>query len=231
MYQKRIMSTGSNMLSHSLHQIWCCRSKRFHRYRNIMQSLKRRLSFRKKKDHVPECSKPHQWQEDEKKVREGTCSFQVRVSADHFPFSLFVWVPLTWLSGGKNLTKTTENKPWRPHHHHPSTTTINLKLYDDEVRRRDLHGCSFYSSRGECKPLSFLILCPSPTDLTKQTPPPPKAKTVMKNKPQICLHPHTPWNLLMFDYSFSSFLNFFVCVCLFVVGKNYAHVHINSLIQ
>ncbi|CAL1527621.1 unnamed protein product [Lymnaea stagnalis] len=43
-----------------------------------MQSLRRRLSFRKKKDHVPECSKPHQWQEDEKKVRDGTCSFQVR---------------------------------------------------------------------------------------------------------------------------------------------------------
>ncbi|XP_025103945.1 protein numb-like isoform X3 [Pomacea canaliculata] len=53
-------------------------SKRFPKYRSIMQSLKRRLSFRKKKDHVPECSKPHQWQEDEKKVREGTCSFQVR---------------------------------------------------------------------------------------------------------------------------------------------------------
>ncbi|CAG5117177.1 unnamed protein product [Candidula unifasciata] len=44
----------------------------------IMQSLRKRLSFRKKKDHVPECSKPHQWQEDEKKVREGTCSFQVK---------------------------------------------------------------------------------------------------------------------------------------------------------
>lgn len=44
-----------------------------------MESLKRRLSFRKKKNHVPECSKPHQWQEDEKKVRDGTCSFQVRV--------------------------------------------------------------------------------------------------------------------------------------------------------
>jgi numb-like protein len=51
-----------------------------------MQSLKRRLSFRKKKDHVPECSKPHQWQEDEKKVRDGTCSFQVRVS----PFSHYL---------------------------------------------------------------------------------------------------------------------------------------------
>jgi len=43
-----------------------------------MESIKRRLSFRKKKNHVPECSKPHQWQEDEKKVRDGTCSFQVR---------------------------------------------------------------------------------------------------------------------------------------------------------
>ena len=47
-----------------------------------MEGLKRRLSFRKKKKDVkvPECSKPHQWQEDEKKVREGSCSFQVRVS-------------------------------------------------------------------------------------------------------------------------------------------------------
>ncbi|KAI0228668.1 Protein numb [Lamellibrachia satsuma] len=43
-----------------------------------MERLKRSLSFRKKKDRVPECSKPHQWQEDERKVREGTCSFQVR---------------------------------------------------------------------------------------------------------------------------------------------------------
>ena len=47
----------------------------------VMEKLKRSLSFRKKKDHVPECSKPHQWQEDERKVREGTCSFQVRVSS------------------------------------------------------------------------------------------------------------------------------------------------------
>ncbi|XP_069117862.1 protein numb-like isoform X1 [Argopecten irradians] len=46
--------------------------------RVTMESIKRRLSFRKKKPHVPECSKPHQWQEDEKKVRDGTCSFQVR---------------------------------------------------------------------------------------------------------------------------------------------------------
>lgn len=53
-----------------------------------MEGLKRRLSFRKKKkDKVPECSKPHQWQEDEKKVREGTCSFQVRVN-----MNLFIYV-------------------------------------------------------------------------------------------------------------------------------------------
>ncbi|XP_064623572.1 protein numb-like isoform X4 [Lineus longissimus] len=50
--------------------------KRSHSMR--MEKFKRTFSFRKKKDHVPECSKPHQWQEDEKKVREGTCSFQVR---------------------------------------------------------------------------------------------------------------------------------------------------------
>ncbi|XP_013414276.1 protein numb isoform X1 [Lingula anatina] len=43
-----------------------------------MEKFKRTFSFRKKKDHVPEASKPHQWQEDERKVREGTCSFQVR---------------------------------------------------------------------------------------------------------------------------------------------------------
>ncbi|CAH1792311.1 unnamed protein product [Owenia fusiformis] len=43
-----------------------------------MERLKRTLSFRKKKTKVPECQKPHQWQEDEKKVRDGTCSFQVR---------------------------------------------------------------------------------------------------------------------------------------------------------
>lgn len=43
-----------------------------------MDKIKRTFSFRKKKDHVPESSKPHQWQEDEKKVRDGSCSFQVR---------------------------------------------------------------------------------------------------------------------------------------------------------
>ena len=45
-----------------------------------MERFKRTFSFRKKKSSVPESSKPHQWQEDEKKVRDGTCSFQVKVS-------------------------------------------------------------------------------------------------------------------------------------------------------
>ena len=54
-----------------------------------MERFKRTFSFRKKKDHVPEASKPHQWQEDEKKVREGTCSFQVRVSSqDIIPLNI-----------------------------------------------------------------------------------------------------------------------------------------------
>ena len=44
-----------------------------------MEKFKRTFSVRKKKDAVPESSKPHQWQEDERKVREGTCSFQVKV--------------------------------------------------------------------------------------------------------------------------------------------------------
>ncbi|KAK2149170.1 hypothetical protein LSH36_463g01019 [Paralvinella palmiformis] len=48
-----------------------------------MERFKRSFSFRKKKDHVPESHKPHQWQEDERKVREGTCSFQVRIQKIH----------------------------------------------------------------------------------------------------------------------------------------------------
>ena len=66
-----------------------------------MENLKRRLSFRKKKKDVkvPECSKPHQWQEDEKKVREGSCSFQVRVSQGlqhtHYNF-YFIFVILNF---------------------------------------------------------------------------------------------------------------------------------------
>lgn len=45
-----------------------------------MDRLRRSLrdSFRRRKDHMPECSKPHQWQADEAAVRSGTCSFQVK---------------------------------------------------------------------------------------------------------------------------------------------------------
>lgn len=44
-----------------------------------MEKFKRSFSMRKKRDANSESSKPHQWQEDERKVREGTCSFQVKV--------------------------------------------------------------------------------------------------------------------------------------------------------
>ena len=47
-----------------------------------MERFKRGLSMRKKKDATPESSKPHQWQEDEQKVRDATCSFQVKVCSD-----------------------------------------------------------------------------------------------------------------------------------------------------
>ncbi|RZF39555.1 hypothetical protein LSTR_LSTR001076 [Laodelphax striatellus] len=45
-----------------------------------MDRLRRsfRDSFRRRKDHVPESSKPHQWQADESAVRAGTCSFHVK---------------------------------------------------------------------------------------------------------------------------------------------------------
>lgn len=37
-----------------------------------------RDSFRRKKDRIPESSKPHQWEEDERAVRSGECSFPVK---------------------------------------------------------------------------------------------------------------------------------------------------------
>ncbi|KAL0267048.1 UNVERIFIED_CONTAM: hypothetical protein PYX00_009417 [Menopon gallinae] len=45
-----------------------------------MDRLRRsfRDSFRKRKEHVPESSKPHQWQADEIAVRQGNCNFQVK---------------------------------------------------------------------------------------------------------------------------------------------------------
>jgi len=45
---------------------------------------KLRQSFRRKKDvYVPESSRPHQWQTDEEAVREGKCSFAVKVMDTH----------------------------------------------------------------------------------------------------------------------------------------------------
>ncbi|XP_046664209.1 protein numb isoform X3 [Homalodisca vitripennis] len=45
-----------------------------------MDRLRRsfRDSFRRRKDHVPESSKPHQWQADEAAVKAGTCQFHVK---------------------------------------------------------------------------------------------------------------------------------------------------------
>lgn len=45
-----------------------------------MDRLRRsfRDSFRRRKDRVPESSKPHQWQADEEAVRTATCSFGVK---------------------------------------------------------------------------------------------------------------------------------------------------------
>lgn len=37
-----------------------------------------RESFRRRKDRVPEASKPHQWQADEAAVRSATCVFSVK---------------------------------------------------------------------------------------------------------------------------------------------------------
>lgn len=46
----------------------------------VMNRLRKSLreSFRRKKDHIPESSKPHQWQDDEQAVRSGSCSFPVK---------------------------------------------------------------------------------------------------------------------------------------------------------
>lgn len=56
-----------------------------------MDRLRRsfRDSFRKRKEHVPESSKPHQWQADEAAVRAGTCNFHVKVCFLSFTYSSF----------------------------------------------------------------------------------------------------------------------------------------------
>lgn len=68
-----------------------------------MERLRRsfRESFRRRKDHVPESSKPHQWQSDEAAVRAGTCNFYVKVREHviHCAGRIFVvdvWQESTW---------------------------------------------------------------------------------------------------------------------------------------
>lgn len=58
---------------------------------SVMDRLRRSLrdSFRRKKDHIPECSKPHQWQADEAAVRAGTCSFPVKVLEKNVALFIF----------------------------------------------------------------------------------------------------------------------------------------------
>ncbi|RWS07055.1 protein numb-like protein [Dinothrombium tinctorium] len=52
----------------------------FSLFMSVMDRLRKsfRDSFRKKKDHIPESSKPHQWQADEQAVRAGNCVFPVK---------------------------------------------------------------------------------------------------------------------------------------------------------
>lgn len=59
-----ILVSYSQLVSHSL----------------VMDRLRRSLreSFRRKKEHIPESSKPHQWQADEAAVKAGTCVFPVK---------------------------------------------------------------------------------------------------------------------------------------------------------
>ncbi|XP_060528723.1 protein numb isoform X2 [Cylas formicarius] len=56
------------------------RDRRSLRSPRKMDRLRRsfRDSFRKRKDRIPESSKPHQWQADECAVRSGTCTFAVK---------------------------------------------------------------------------------------------------------------------------------------------------------
>ncbi|KAH7941712.1 hypothetical protein HPB49_016524 [Dermacentor silvarum] len=44
----------------------------------LRRSLRDSLRRGARREHVPECSKPHQWQADEAAVRAGTCTFPVK---------------------------------------------------------------------------------------------------------------------------------------------------------
>ncbi|CAG2114531.1 unnamed protein product [Medioppia subpectinata] len=63
-----VVNESQNDLRHN-------RNKKF-----VMDRLRRSLreSFRRKKEHIPESSKPHQWQADEAGVKAGTCVFPVK---------------------------------------------------------------------------------------------------------------------------------------------------------
>ncbi|KAK4310146.1 hypothetical protein Pmani_018260 [Petrolisthes manimaculis] len=61
---------------HQQHKVEGVSGSRGRRMDRLRRSF--RESFRKKKDHVTEASKPHQWQTDEASVRAGTCSFPVK---------------------------------------------------------------------------------------------------------------------------------------------------------
>lgn len=65
---------GDTLLLFSIPQRRSLRSPR------KMDRLRRsfRDSFRRRKERVPESSKPHQWQADESAVRSGTCTFAVK---------------------------------------------------------------------------------------------------------------------------------------------------------
>ena len=59
------------------------------RLRRSLSMKKLRSSFRRKDHaHVPAASKPHQWQQDEKSVRAGSCNFAVKVCLIHWYFML-----------------------------------------------------------------------------------------------------------------------------------------------
>ena len=101
---------------------------------------KLRQSFRRKKDvYVPESSRPHQWQTDEEAVRTGKCSFAVKVTHTHCPFShththpshiyTHTVFPLGFL-GGRSVrtTPTPSPPPLHPTPHHSPASTQRLKV-------------------------------------------------------------------------------------------------------
>lgn len=75
------------MSVHFFKDVSCINSTLITFQMSALQKFRKTFSFRKKKKRRDnnETSKPILWQEDERKVREGTCSFQVKVC----PFSIF----------------------------------------------------------------------------------------------------------------------------------------------